>query len=337
MNMLLLLLVGLAIATVLGWSFFIKRKHTREAVFSILQTAGIYYLSLQLFIYGCDKLFKAQFYLPEPNILYTPLGKISKDLLFWSSMGSAHLYNVFMGSLEVLPAILLWFRKTRVLGLLIALGVLLNIVFINLGFDISVKLYSIFLWGLCAFLLWPNARALYQFFILKKTSTLPATISINMKQEKLRMIMKVLLIGLILAEGLYPYLARFQFNDDTVPRPYLHGAYQVEAAYLNDSLEINFDIKRLFIHRQGYLIFENQEAEMVDYRLLVDSSQQQLLLIDYYGKQTTLDYVYTKKDSLLELEFFYENQFCYLKTKVLDWRKLPLLQDDFHWTIEAVK
>ena len=63
-----------------------------------------YYLSLQLMIYACAKIFKVQFYLPEPNTLFTPMGNISKDLLFWSTMGSSYSYTVFSGFIELVPA-----------------------------------------------------------------------------------------------------------------------------------------------------------------------------------------------------------------------------------------
>lgn len=45
-----------------------------------------YYLSFVLFIYGANKIFKCQFYEPEPNILFTPLGYLSKDILYWSAL-----------------------------------------------------------------------------------------------------------------------------------------------------------------------------------------------------------------------------------------------------------
>jgi len=34
--------------------------------------------------YGTDKLFLEQFYKPDANILFTPLGFLDSDILFWS-------------------------------------------------------------------------------------------------------------------------------------------------------------------------------------------------------------------------------------------------------------
>ena len=102
-------------------------------------------LAFFLLRYGFDKLFKHQFYLPEPNTLYTPVGLLSKDILFWTSMGTSHSYNVFMGLIEIIPAFLLFFKRTRMLGGLISFAVLLNVLMINIGFDITVKILSSFL------------------------------------------------------------------------------------------------------------------------------------------------------------------------------------------------
>src|SRR5215203_4861430 len=62
-------------------------KEKKQKAFPLLQSVFRYYLIMQLFIYGFDKVFKTQFYLPEPNILFTPLGNISRDLLYWSTIG----------------------------------------------------------------------------------------------------------------------------------------------------------------------------------------------------------------------------------------------------------
>ena len=53
----------------------------RLDILAIIRQILCYYLALMMFKYGFDKVFKAQFYLPEPNTLYTPMGHLSKDIL----------------------------------------------------------------------------------------------------------------------------------------------------------------------------------------------------------------------------------------------------------------
>ena len=134
-------------------------KLNKNKFIYFIRIIATYYLAWILLKYGFDKVFKCQFYLPEPNILFTRVGDLDKDILFWSTMGSSHSYSIFMGLLEIIPGILLLFSKTRNLGVLIAIGVFIQVVAINYSFDISVKLFSSFLLLLSLFLfapIWSN-------------------------------------------------------------------------------------------------------------------------------------------------------------------------------------
>ena len=101
-----------------------------------------YYLALQLFEYGFSKIFKWQFYLPEPNTLYTTMGNTYHDLMYWSTMGISRPYTIFAGVAEIIAACLLLFKRTRLVGALLAFFILVNVVAINFSYDISVKILS---------------------------------------------------------------------------------------------------------------------------------------------------------------------------------------------------
>jgi len=326
-------IISLILTNLKNWQVY------RDRIFQIIRLVFTYYLALQLLKYGFHKLFKAQFYLPEPNTLYTPLGQVSKDLMFWSTMGTSYGYNVFMGLLEIIPAILLLFRKTRLLGLLIAFPVLLHVVAINFGFDISVKVYSIFLCGLAFILLFPYFKKLFGFIVLGKTDFIESPEILMLRKPAIRLGLKTFMIALIFIEALMPYFMTMQFNDDNSPRPYLHGAYEVQNVFLNkEKVDPSvLAIKRIFVHRNGYLIFQNTEDQMQDFKLKTDTIKKELILQDYQGEETKLQFNYFEKDSLLELQFFRNGKEYWLYAKALDWQNLPALQKDFHWTIEGVE
>jgi hypothetical protein len=292
---------------------------------------------LQLLKYGAGKILKDQFYLPEPNILYTPLGKISRDLLFWSSMGTSYLYNLITGLVEVLAALLLLFRKTRLLGLLVSIMALIQVVVINFSFDISVKIFSLFLLFLSLYLLRPYFKRMFQFFFLQTTVQADSTPELVLISHPFtNVFIKSLIIGLIFIDVLYPFVKTRNFNDDLAARPYLHGAYEVK--YLlqgNDTLDIaDTPVRRFFIHRNGYIVFQSPDDEMKDYKLSYNQQQQLFILQDYQMKQTTLKFRYAAADSLLSLQYFKNGKEYLLIGKGLDWRMLPALKKDFHWTVE---
>jgi hypothetical protein len=337
MYILVLLLAILALLIIL----FIRRmtwwKKNHQQVVAVFYSISCYYLILILMKYGIGKLFKDQFYLPEPNTLYTPVGQVSKDLLFWTTVGTSYTYNIIVGSIEVLAAMLLFFRTTRLAGLLLALISVIQIVAINFGFDISVKLYSLFLVLIILFLFIPYRKRMVGALRVSKKEIAPAIWpQVKFKNSFIEAAGKMFVAGVILLETFYPYIKTGHYNDDIANRPYLHGAYEVK--YLlqgNDTLPLHTSpVKRFFIHRRGYIIFQSPGEVMMDYRLSYDTANASLVLQDYQLRKTTLRYNYSTTDSLLSLQYFQEGKEYRLIGKGLNWRKLPALRKDFHWTVD---
>ena len=332
MYLLMLILLFIAIVLSLVLLLFDFWKKYKNKMLNILQLTLVYYLALILLKYGFDKIFKAQFYLPEPNLLFTPLGKLDKDILYWSTMGSAYSYSIFMGFMEVIPAIMLLYKKTRNLGLLILSGVLMNVVFVNFSFDISVKLFSSFLLFINLLLLVPFIKKIIQFFVLNQSIALS-----HFKGSKIiasrtiRFSIKAFAILFIFIETLFPYIQTGNYNDDTVLRNPLHGAYEISLSE-SKGLTENFNIKRFFIHRQKYFIFQFTDDSMEDYHLEI--KQNELILTDYEGEIITLDYKYLEDSKSLEIK---SNVFGWtIYGEENPWRELALMQPLFHWTVDSI-
>ena len=327
------LLSFLAILSMILSPFLLRffSQNQREKFKTYIVLIATYYFAVILMKYGFDKVFKAQFYLPEPNILYTPFGKLDKDILLWSTMGTSYSYNLFMGFAEIIPAILILFKRTRQIGLLISMGVLINVFAINLSFDISVKLFSSFLILINLFLLIPTLKVVWNVLVLKKQSGLNESTGLAISKST-KIMLKSLLIFILLMESLFPYLLKGNFNDDHAKRPFLHGAYQIQEFNQNGSVlnANNSSLKRIFIHRDGYLIFQNQQDEMTDYKLEINQIKNTFILTDYELNKTTMNYTYSKKDGLLVLSSTINGIETIIKSKTINWQKLPVLQNQFH-------
>ncbi|MBA3900806.1 MAG: hypothetical protein H0X62_11455 [Bacteroidetes bacterium] len=331
MFVLALILLKLSMLTAILLAYFKPAIRHRNKAFAFLSVIFNYFLALQLLKYGFDKVFKGQFYLPEPNILFTPLGQIDRDLLFWSTMGTSYAYNLFMGLLEVAAGAFILFRKTRNLGLIMALGIFINILAINLGFDISVKLYTAFLLFLTFLLLSPQLIPIFKFLVLQqpvrlKPLALPA----------LKPWIKLILLSLFIVEATYPYAVKMNFNDDLYPRPYLHGVYEVQEIVSEaDRMQSKvLPFKRFFIHRNGYLIFQGHDGQMQDYKLFINQAAGEFQLTDYSQNQVNYKYLHHPNDSILELQIFKNKQWYQLRAKALDWKAMPALQNEFNWTVD---
>ena len=331
MYCLLIILLLLALVILLILQSWKKWPRYRQQVLWVGNRILLFYVTLQLFKYGADKLFKNQFYLPEPNILYTPLGQVDKDLLYWSSMGTSHTYSLFMGGLEVIAATLLLFRTTRLIGLLASFGILVNIVAVNFGFDISVKLFSLFLLFADLILLIPYFPQLRILMSVSHAIPVPRMYRLVLPRFW-SSALKWLVFGIIFLEVFYPFIRTRNFNGDNASKPFLHGAYQVEQYVIGkDTLPVAaFPFKRFFIHKDSYFIVQDQEDQFRDYKLAYDPAKSLFQLTGYDLRQTNMNVMYA--DSVLRLHFQGpDGSDISLTGRQLNWKNMPALRKGFHW------
>lgn len=289
-----------------------------------------YYLSFVLFIYGANKIFKCQFYEPEPNILFTPLGYLSKDILYWSALGSSYSYNIIIGLVQIITAFFLFFKKSRIIAATAAVVLFVNIVIINFTYDISVKVFSSFLLFISIIIAFPLFKFIYLFFY-KEQRSLPTykEWSPQRKSKKsilIYVILKTLVIGGILFETFFIYFKENAFNGDKVPKYSLFGAYQVFSSKTS--------IKRFFFHSGGYFIIQENNENMKDYKIMTVYSEA-IKLKDYNDQIYYLNY--RMVNDTIYLQGMINSTPIFVNGKKIDLKKLPLLQNQFHLTIDNIK
>ncbi len=320
------------------------RHWNADKVYYGLRTFLSYYVALQLLLYGFNKVFKYQFYLPEPNTLYTTVGETPRDLLFWSVMGSAYGYTVFAGLLEVIAGSLLLFRKTRLLGGLLAIVLFTHIIAVNFGFNISVKIYSCCYGVFTIIALLPHWRRLFA-FLLHDQWIAPTHWQPRFTQVSTRLAyasIKTLVVGLLLLESCYPYFKNNNFNDDSQPRPAFHGAYLVES-FIKDGISYPDRAiytqrwQRAFVHRRGYFIVQYAQGNTQDYQFAYDDEQGLFELVHPQTQARSILRYVLLPDGNLRLEGNFEGARIEVFLKQLAWRSLPLLQYEFNWTIDPEK
>ena len=156
-----------SILSVLGtlvWSIADRRQLDYEKLLFWITILVRYYLAVILISYGFVKIIKTQFPFPFTNRLFQTYGESSPMGLLWTFMGYSTAYNFFTGICEALAGFLLFFRYTRMLGALLAIGVLSNIVMLNFSYDVPVKLFSMHLLFMSLFVVAPDWQRLINFF-----------------------------------------------------------------------------------------------------------------------------------------------------------------------------
>ena len=161
----LLMTAVLALAGALAWTLADRRRRRYEIAPRWLETGCRYYLALTLLSYGLFKVIPVQFSPPSLTRLLTPYGDSSPMGILWTFMGASMAYTVFAGLGEVAGAVLLLFRRTRLLGALVSAGVLTNVVVLNFTYDVQVKLYSSHLLAMAVALIALDGRRLVAFFV----------------------------------------------------------------------------------------------------------------------------------------------------------------------------
>src|ERR1043165_6968525 len=148
-------LIAAAVAAV--WSIVDWRRAAYPRLTAALRHGVRFVLAVILLGYGFHKVFNVQFPPIGPDRLTETYGESSPSGLLWTFMGFSPAYVCFSGAAEVLGATLLLFRRTTTLGALVLVGVMCNVVMLNFCYDVGVKLFSVHLLAMAAFLMLPDA------------------------------------------------------------------------------------------------------------------------------------------------------------------------------------
>lgn len=103
----------------------------------ILEIVCRLYVFFFLTAYGIGKVIGAQFYTPDaipPEIETMPIGLVSDFELAWVFMGRSYGYMLFIGLAEIIGAFLLLFNKTKLVGTLVLIPIMVNVILFDIFF-----------------------------------------------------------------------------------------------------------------------------------------------------------------------------------------------------------
>jgi hypothetical protein len=185
-------------------------------------------LANAMFWYGVAKLVVSQFGFPDAERLAEPLGALSPMALLWTFMGYSPAYSVFTGAAEFVAGVLLVFRRTALLGALLAMGVLANVVMLNLAYDVCVKLYAMHLLLMAVLLVVPHARRLFDALVLERAvpAVAPSPLVSSVRARSVLAWSKAAYLAI--AAFSFGAVARDDLREKDAPPTPLAGVYDVE-------------------------------------------------------------------------------------------------------------
>jgi hypothetical protein len=167
---LLLLLIALIGAVI--WSVLDRKRPDYNRLRYWFSLYLRYMLAITLFTYGFDKLIPVQMIFPNIENLLRPMGESNRFLTLWNFMGVAPGYQMVTGTTEIIAALLLFNRWTIALGCIVALVVLINVVSLNIFYNVVVKLFSMQLLFYTLYLPYPYLRRLLRLFFTGQSVSL---------------------------------------------------------------------------------------------------------------------------------------------------------------------
>ena len=221
----------LAVAVTIGWTLPDRGRTGYDRMMYWLRVGVRYYLGMMMVIYGISKVFHLQ--MPSPSLyqLVQPFGDKSPMGLAWSYVGYSKAFSMFTGLVEVTGGLLLFFRRTTLLGALLVAAIMLNVAMMNFCFDIPVKLFSMLLFLLCLFLIAPDSMRLMQLFVWNRpTQPVRETRYVPSKRwvRILAVATKAVFILTILAGNVNSTVTGMKKYGDKRPKSALYGLYDTE-------------------------------------------------------------------------------------------------------------
>jgi hypothetical protein len=244
--------------------------------------------------YGFAKLLKTQFTVSD-SIKDIPIGEQSGFWLTWYYFGYSYTFAVIIGLTQIIGSILLLFNRTRLLGTFVLLPVMINIVFVNIFYDIHVGAFTnslIYTAGLI-FLLLLNYNELRELFF-------PGTKELYGAASKNYLINAIRVLTILMA-----FLPLYLLTTYNKENSFIKGVYKVDTLkssqhpgknHIGDSVltKIYFDYPGLAIlefngheRRKHYYYSVNKDARVIS------------LIFDQWTYNDSLKAEFTNQDRLV--------------------------------------
>jgi len=132
-----------------------------------LYTLCRYFLATVIISYAFAKIFETQF-ISQPSTYDKPIGTLNGFQLTWYYYGYSYWYGLVIAITQIISSILLFFRKTSRIGIILFLTFIVNILLMDFAYDIQgAKGMALTLTIIALFVFLSDYKALKEYFIDK--------------------------------------------------------------------------------------------------------------------------------------------------------------------------
>lgn len=331
--LLFLCFLMVAAAVTVVWSILDRRRPHYGRLHQWLRLLLRYMLGLSMINYGILKLIPTQMIAPPPPfVLMHRIGELPPMRLLWIFIGSSPAYESFTGLAELLGGVLLLAPRTTLLGALICMADMVNVVMLNFGYDVHVKLISMQFLAMSLVLIAPDLRRLAGVLLFNR-GVQPAEAAPLFSRPWLSRAPQILffLVGLYMVGT--TFVSTYQrYKPFHPPRPPLYGAWSVEE-FVVDGQGVP-----LFTDPQRWRWVVFQRPGSVTVEIMIGSRKSYTLHLDPKNKTLVLGTQPPKEPERAELSYFKSPTGELILSGQLNGhplkarlRKMPLISTGFHW------
>jgi hypothetical protein len=219
--------VLIAVIGAVVWGQLQKREVNYDNLHYWLRVILRYRLAIGIIAYGLIKLFPLQMPYPSLSNLHTNYGDFHAWKIYFHTIGITQGYEQFLGLVEILAGVLLFFRRTTTFATGIILGFTGNVLAANIAYDAGEQVYSAYLVAIALFLFAYDVPRLYSLLVDEKYTVANKFNPVFSEQrlKRLRVGLRALFVVFVVLLGFTTY-ANYNNEPYKIPRtPGLKGSY----------------------------------------------------------------------------------------------------------------
>jgi hypothetical protein len=267
--------------------------------------------------------------------------------IVWNFMGASTAYTMFSGAVEMLGGFLLAFRRTTLLGALVSIGAMINVLMLNLCYDVPVKLFSFHLLLMAVFLTLRDLARLADLFLFNRQVEARAEdrpLFASPRRNRIAGIATVAGVFLFAGWALYGAWKDDREYGDLREKPPLYGIWRADEMTVDGVVRppLTTDGARwkyvVFDYPEGlsvYLMDSSAEKARSFYRLKLDERKGTMTLTRYKDPRWRAVFAWKRPaPGVLDLDGTLDGQKIRARLRRVDESRFMLVSRGFHWVSE---
>jgi hypothetical protein len=234
----------IAITGALAWTYIDSRSYhasNYDKAYYWIRVIVRYRLAIGIIAFGFLKLFPLQAPFPSLSNLNTNYGDFTRWKLFSLSLGVVPSYESFLGGVEILGGLLLFYRRSASVGAIIIANFLGNVFMSNIAYGGGDEVYSLYLISLALFILSYDVKRLADLLVFQRPAS-PNRYKLVLTekwQHRARLALKTVFIFFFVV--FYGFKTRSGYKKDPYQFPVTKGLGDASGIYNVSLFRINKD------------------------------------------------------------------------------------------------